>query len=186
MSLIADYLTGLKRLLDSVDHSRVEALTNALVNAWTEDRRVLIMGNGGSSATASHIVNDLQKCIHLESGKPLKALCLSDCTPLMLAWANDTEYANVYAPQVECWVQPGDLVIGISGSGNSMNVINAIDTANRLGAQTFGLAGYGGGKLAASAKQCIVVRSENMQQIEDVHMVILHIAFSALRERTKN
>jgi D-sedoheptulose 7-phosphate isomerase len=125
----------------------------------------------------------LQKCIHLDAGRPLKTLCLSDCTPLILAWANDTEYANIFAPQVECWAEPGDLVIGISGSGNSPNVLNAIEAANARGAVTFGLCGFGGGKLANMAKESIVIQSDNMQQIEDLHMILLHVVFSMLRDR---
>src|ERR1019366_9017260 len=126
--------------------------------------------------------NDLQKCVYLEAGRPLKTLCLSDCTSLILAWANDTEYANIYAPQVECWAEPGDLVIGISGSGNSENIIRAIEVAKSRGAKTFGLAGFKGGKLAQAADECITILSDNMQQIEDLHMILLHVVFSSLRE----
>jgi len=182
---VAGYIDGVKRLLDQVSEEDVERLIAALEAAWRQGRRVLLMGNGGSSATASHIVNDLQKCLHCEAGRPLKALCLSDCAPLVLAWANDTEYANVFAPQVECWVEPGDLVIGISGSGNSPNILRAMEAARRLGAHTFGLAGFAGGALAQVSSDCIVVRTDNMQQIEDLHMILLHMAFSALRDRAR-
>lgn len=185
MSYITDYLSAVKGLMDQIPEQSIESLAAALEEAWRSDRRVLVMGNGGSSATASHIVNDLQKCIQLDCGRALKVLCLSDCTPLVLAWANDTEYANVFSPQVECWAEPGDLVIAISGSGNSPNVIRAVETANRLGAKTFGLSGYRGGKLVNLAHECIVVPCDNMQQIEDLHMVILHIVFSLLRDRTR-
>jgi D-sedoheptulose 7-phosphate isomerase len=185
MSYVADYLMGVKDLIDRIPTPKVERLTDLMETAWREGKRVLLMGNGGSAATASHIVNDLQKCLHLESGRPLKTLCLSDNTSLVLAWANDTEYANVFAPQVECWTEPGDLVIGISGSGNSPNVIQAIEAANARGAITFGLAGFRGGRLAQAAKECLIVESDNMQQIEDLHMIVLHVAFSLLRERTR-
>src|SRR2546423_10640101 len=114
MSFISGYLGGVKELVDSVSETEIGRLADLLEEAWRNDRRVLLMGNGGSSSTASHIVNDLQKCIDLEAGRPLKTLCLTDCTPLVMAWANDTEYANVFAPQVKCWAQQGDLVIGIS------------------------------------------------------------------------
>lgn len=185
MSYVRGYLEGVKRLIDRVSEADVERLIGALEGAWREGRRVLVMGNGGSAGTASHIVNDLQKCIQVESGRPLKALCLCDNVPLVLAWANDTEYANVFAPQIECWAEPGDLVLGLSGSGNSPNVVRAIEAANARGARTFGLAGHQGGRLAQVAQECIVVPSDNMQQIEDLHMILLHVAFSALRERTR-
>jgi D-sedoheptulose 7-phosphate isomerase len=185
MSYTLEYLGAVKDLIDDVSEPTVSRLAKLLEAVWKEDRRVLLMGNGGSSATASHIVNDLQKCIHLEGGRPLKTLCLSDCTPLILAWGNDTEFGNVFAPQVECWAEPGDLVIAISGSGNSPNILNAVEVANAKGAYTFGLAGYKGGRLAALAKDCIIVESDNMQQIEDLHMIVLHLAFSLLRESVR-
>jgi D-sedoheptulose 7-phosphate isomerase len=184
MSYITDYLTGLKGLINQIPEDGVEGLALALEEAWTQNRRVLVMGNGGSSSTASHIVNDLQKCIQMECGRALKVMCLSDCTPLIMAWANDTEYANIFAPQVECWAEPGDLVIAISGSGNSPNVLNGVAVARTKGVRVFGLIGYAGGKLAGMCDECIVVRSDNMQQIEDIHMVILHLVFSLLRDKT--
>ena len=179
------YLANVKTLLDAIEPSQIDALTDALFVAWQNNRRVLLMGNGGSGSTVSHIVNDMQKNIGLESGRPVRALCLSDCAPLMMAWANDTHWDNIFAPQVQCWAEPGDVVIGVSGSGNSMNVINAITAANAIGAVTFGLAGYGGGKLKEAAQHCLVVPSDNMQRIEDVHMIVLHLVFSALLERAK-
>ena len=185
MSFISDYLGGVKGLIDSIPAPQVERLADLLFSVWQTGGRVMLLGNGGSSATASHIVNDLQKCIQLESGRAIKALCLSDCTPLVMAWGNDTEFANIFAPQVECWTEPGDLLIAISGSGNSPNVIRAVEMANEKGATTFGLAGFKGGKLAQTAKECITVESDNMQQIEDLHMILLHLVFSMLRDRTR-
>lgn len=185
MSAVSAYVNSLKGLLDSIDTAQVEHLAELILGVWRANGRLLLMGNGGSSSTASHIVNDFQKCIHLDGGKPVRAMCLSDCTPLVLAWANDTEYANVYVPQVECWAEKGDLVIGISGSGNSPNILRAMEAANARGAVSFGMAGFGGGKLANIATECLVVHSTNMQQVEDIHMVALHIAFTLVRETVK-
>ena len=182
---IKTYLDGVKSLIDLVSPAQVIRFAELLEEAWKNDRRVLLMGNGGTSATVSHIVNDFQKCMDLECGKPLKTICLSDCTPLVMAWANDTEFANVFAPQVKCWAEPGDLVIGVSGSGNSPNIINGMVMANEMGAMSFGLAGFGGGKLAQTAKECIVVDSTNMQQIEDLHMILFHVVFSIVRDRNR-
>jgi D-sedoheptulose 7-phosphate isomerase len=183
MSYISDYFAGVKGLMDQIPEAQVESLISLLEEAWHSGRRVLFMGNGGSAATVSHMVNDFQKCLHLECGKPMKTICLSDCTPLLMAWANDTEYANVFAPQIETWAEPGDVVLAVSGSGNSPNVIRAIEKANEMGATTFGLAGFKGGKLAEVAQECIVVPSDSMQQIEDLHMILLHVVFSAIRDR---
>src|SRR4051812_18826643 len=102
---VGSYLDNVKTLLDQVDPAGIEQIVGRLLAAWRGGRRVLLMGNGGSSSSVSHIVNDMQKNIFLESGRPLRALCLSDCTPLMMAWANDTEWDNVFAPQVECWAE---------------------------------------------------------------------------------
>jgi D-sedoheptulose 7-phosphate isomerase len=184
-SYITAYLDDVRELLNRVDAEQVEQIVETLLEAWRGGKRVLLMGNGGSSSSVSHIVNDLQKCIHLEAGRPLRTLCLSDCTPLMMAWANDTAWDNIFAPQVECWAEPGDVVIGVSGSGNSANVINGILAANKAGATTIGLAGYQGGKLKETAQRCLVVPSDNMQRIEDVHMILLHVVFSTLMERAK-
>lgn len=184
-STITNYLSEVERLLHSLEPSEIEPVTLALLEAWRNGRRVLFMGNGGSSSSVSHIVNDMQKNLQLETGRPLRSMCLTDCTPLMMAWANDTEWANIFAPQVECWVEPDDVVLGVSGSGNSENVIRGIEAANRMGAKTYGLAGYSGGKLKAVAQHCIVVPSDNMQRIEDVHMILLHILFTTLLEQAK-
>lgn len=166
-----------------VDGAEVADLVDHLYEAWKSDRHILLMGNGGSSSTVSHIVADLQKNIFMHSGRALRTMCLTDSTPLITAWANDTRYDNVFAAQVECWARPGDVVIAVSGSGNSPNIIHGIEAANRIGARTFGLAGFQGGKLKDTAQHCIVVPCDNMQKIEDVHMSILHAVFLALVER---
>jgi D-sedoheptulose 7-phosphate isomerase len=183
MSLAAQYLADLRSLIDALDVQQLEALTDALYTAWRHGRKVLLCANGGSSATASHIVNDLQKCMQLDTGRALRTMCLSDCTPLILAWGNDTEFSNIYAPQVEAWMEPGDLLIAISGSGNSPNVLNAVEAAHKVGAATWGMAGFGGGKLAALAQNCLTIHSDSMQRVEDLHMIALHIAFLGLRRR---
>ena len=182
---VSSYLADVKCLLDQVNPIQIEQAVDVLLKAWRDGRRVLLMGNGGSSSSVSHIVNDMQKNIQLETGRSLRALCLSDCTPLMMAWANDTEWDNIFAPQVACWAEPGDVVIGVSGSGNSMNVIRGIEAAKQAGAHTIGLAGFRGGKLKDAADACLVVASDNMQRIEDVHMIVLHMLFSALLEAAK-
>ncbi len=177
---VSNYLIELKKVIDTVDPAELDPIVDGLLETWRKGGRVLLMGNGGTSSNVSHIVNDLQKNIYLDTGKALKTMCLSDCTPLMMAWANDTEWNNIFAPQVECWAEPGDVVIGASGSGNSMNVINGIEVAKRKGAKTFGLSGYSGGKLKEAADYCVVVHSDSMQRIEDVHMIMLHMIFGAL------
>lgn len=185
MPLIRDYLDDVKRLLDALDAGQLESLIEHLERRWRDGKRVMLVGNGGSASSASHIVNDLQKCVFLETGKALKAMCLADCQPLVLAWANDEGYENVFAPQVECWGEPGDLLIAISGSGNSPNVLKSVEKARERGVFTFGLSGFAGGKLAQIADVTIVVPSDSMQRIEDVHLIILHLAFVGLLDRLR-
>lgn len=182
---VRTYLDDLKTLLDAIAPEQIDAIVEILFEAWKGGRRVVMMANGGSSSSVSHIANDLQKNLQLEAGRALRAICLTDNTPVLIAWANDTSWDNVFAPQVECWVEPGDVVIGISGSGNSQNVLNGLARGNELGATTIGFAGFGGGRLPSVAQRCLVVHSNNMQRVEDVHMVALHLIFSALMERAK-
>ena len=180
---LAHYFADLNRLILEVDQALVESMVDRLYEAWKRDQRVLLAGNGGSSSSVSHIVADLQKNVFLASGKALKTMCLSDSTPLLTAWANDTEYANVFAPQVKCWGEAGDVLIAVSGSGNSPNILNCVIAAREAGMQTFGLAGYDGGKLRGLVDHCLVVNSDSMQRIEDVHMAVLHGIYVALIER---
>ncbi len=151
-------------------------------DAYVSNKQVFIMGNGGSASTASHLACDLQKGIGGLGKKKFKVMALTDNIPIMTAWANDTDYSNIFAEQLATWVKPGDLVIGISGSGNSPNVINAIELANRERAVTIGLSGFQGGKLAQVTQHSVVVNSDNMQHIEDVHMVLAHLVFRCLLE----
>lgn len=177
------YLTAVSHLVAGVSAEQLCRIVDRLVDAYHGGRRLLLLGNGGSAATASHLVADFQKCIYLAGGKTFQALAVTDSVPLITAWANDTCYENVFAEQVRTWAQPGDLVLAISGSGNSPNVLAAVRTARECGAYTIGLAGYEGGKLNPLVDECVIVPSDNMQQIEDVHMVIGHVLFRRMMER---
>src|SRR5437588_7583137 len=177
------YLDSVSRLIAELPAEPMVRIVDRLMEAYDSGRRLLLLGNGGSAATASHLVADFQKCIYLGGGKTFQALAITDSVPLITAWANDTSYENVFAEQVRTWARPGDLVIAISGSGNSPNVLRAVEVARACGAYTIGLAGFEGGKLKPLVDECVVVPSDNMQQIEDVHMVIGHILFRRMMER---
>lgn len=183
--LITGYIGTVQRLLSEIRVEGVERLIEALLTAWRDGKKVLLFGNGGSHSTVSHMACDFQKNVHLETGKPLRTLCLGDPVPLVMAWANDTQWSNIFAPQVETWAEPGDVVIGVSGSGNSENVLNGIQVARTKGTKTFGLCGFGGGKLAEVAEFALVTHSHSMQHVEDIHSITLHIAFVAVLERAK-
>lgn len=168
------YLATLKQALDRLNTEEVLSFFNMLRSARQENRTIFIMGNGGSGATASHFVCDFNKGLSREGQKRFKVVCLNDNVASMLAYANDRSYEDIFVEQLKNFLQPGDLVIGISGSGNSMNVVKAISWANEHSAHTACLVGYDGGKLKQIAEQCIHININDMQVAEDVHMILVH------------
>lgn len=183
---ISDYLSGVKDLLDAVDPADIERVVDLAFEAYRNDRRVVLCGNGGSGSTTSHLVCDFMKNILLEcGGKPFEVVALTDSPALLLAWGNDTDFGSVFMGQARTWLRSGDVLIALSGSGNSPNILRVVEYANEIGATSVGFCGYGGGKLAAAAQHSVVVDKRNMQQVEDLHMIFGHIVFSALRDRIK-
>lgn len=183
VNYVNSYLDVLKSLLDSLDRTTIQQVVDILYTTWSDDKRLILCGNGGSGSTSSHLVCDFQKNIYLDGGKPFEVVALTDSPALLLAWANDTSFENVFAGQARTWIRKGDVLIAISGSGNSKNVLEAVRVANDVGATTVGLCGYDGGILAQMATIAITAERRNMQQVEDVHMIVGHILFSALRDR---
>lgn len=182
MDRVNDYLDGVAKLLAEVRREDIRKVADLIVEAYRSRKQVFVMGNGGSAATASHFACDLQKGIGCAGDEKFRVMAITDNVPLMTAWANDFDYSDIFAQQLSTWVEPGDLVIGISGSGNSPNVIKAIELANEKGATTVGLAGFKGGRLAQVAQHNVVVPSDDMQYIEDVHLVLSHLIFRYLLE----
>ena len=125
------------------------------------------------------------KIIFLEGGKPFEVVALTDSPALISAWGNDTHFEHIFAGQAKTWLRKGDVLIGISGSGNSKNILNAVQVAREVGATSIGWCGYSGGKLAEAVDLAVVVHQRNMQQVEDMHLIFGHIVFSALRDRIK-
>ena len=161
----------------------LQRLVPLLLKARTEGRSVFFFGNGGSAATSSHMSQDLGKLTILPGKKRFRSQSLADPLPLILAWANDASYAEVFAEQVKSLGRAGDVAVGISGSGNSPNVLRALEEARKIGMQTVGLIGMGGGKMKALCDVPIVVPSGNMQHIEDVHHILLHLVTAYLRDQ---
>lgn len=180
---ITDYLQGVQTLLAEADTAMIERVAELLYTTYQNDRRLVMCGNGGSGSTTSHLVCDLQKNIWLDGGKPFEVVALTDSPALLLAWGNDTSFENVFAGQARTWLRKDDVLVAVSGSGNSKNILSVVDVAKENGAHTVGLCGYGGGKLADAVDFPIVVRKRNMQQVEDVHMIFGHLLFSLLRDR---
>ena len=153
-----------------------------LLKAREGDRTVFFFGNGGSASTASHFVVDIGKATIRGDGKRFRCVALTDNVETVTAWANDTEYGRVFAEQLNNLAAPGDVAVGISGSGNSPNVLHAMEAAQRLGLTRIWLTGLGGGKLPALVDIEVVVPSNSMQHIEDVHLLICHLLTSYLRD----
>lgn len=177
---ITDYFEKEKKVLDQISKEDLNSVMNLLVDAKDAGKTIFIMGNGGSAATASHYVCDFNKGISLGKEKMFKFICLNDNVPTMMAYANDLSYADVFVGPLKNFMQAGDIVIGISGSGNSENVVRAIQYANDNGGVTVGLTGYSGGKIKQLSKYNVHVPIDDMQITEDLHMVLDHCMMKIL------
>jgi len=169
------YLNQLKGLLDMFPHDRFEEIAQMLLFACHDEKQVFIMGNGGSGSTASHFVSDINKGNGFELEKKFKAICLNDNIATILAYANDLSYDHIFVEQLKNFLRPGDVVIAISSSGNSENVLRAISYAKEKGAKTIGLTGYDGGQLAQIVDIPFVVAINDTQKAEDMHMIVIHM-----------
>ncbi len=182
MQSVRDYMATLSEVLRQLPEDDIAAAVERIRSAWAEGRAVFLLGNGGSAATASHLACDLAKGL-VAPGRPrMRVVALTDNVPLLTAYGNDIAYDRVFAEQLANFVQSSDVVLAISGSGNSPNVLAAVELASARGATTVGLTGFAGGKLKGLVERCVVVPSDNMQQIEDAHMVIAHALFVQLRD----
>jgi D-sedoheptulose 7-phosphate isomerase len=157
------------------------------LDAREKDRTIFFFGNGGSASTASHFVVDLGKGTRRSLapgplGQRIRCVALNDNVPSMMAWANDADYTRVFSEQLRGLAVRGDVVVAISGSGNSPNVVEAVKVAHELGLTVIGLSGIGGGKLARMADVALVVPSPSMQHTEDVHLFVLHFIMAFLRD----
>jgi len=178
---IRQYLEETHALLDSLDVGQLNSLISKLEETRKAGHFIYIMGNGGSASTASHFVNDFNKGVSEGLLKRYRFLCLNDNTSTVMAVANDIGYDEIFRFQLENYLEKGDLVIGISGSGNSLNVIKAFEFAQNKGAFTVGIVGFSGGKLIELSNLCVHVKSESMQHVEDAHMLIAHLMMSILK-----
>lgn len=175
MEQIRKYIEMEKQVLDSLNEKEINEVMNVLESARLKRKRIFICGNGGSASTASHLECDFNKGISYDQDIKYDIECLSDNVPMMMAIANDIGYEDVFVVPLRNKLKAGDVVIGISGSGNSENVVRAFDYANGMGADTIALTGYNGGKLKKIAKYGIHVNIDNMQIVEDVHLVLNHM-----------
>lgn len=171
-----DYLDRVGRELQRLDIDQIETVAGLIERAYRADRFVFIVGNGGSAASASHLCEDLIKGTlrQFEGQKRLKALSLTDNTAGIMAWANDEGYDRVFVEQLKTYASPDDLLLAISGSGNSPNILKAVEWANANGLTTVGITGFGGGVLRQLAQHSLHCPVDDMATAETLHMVIFH------------
>jgi D-sedoheptulose 7-phosphate isomerase len=182
---VRPYFSKLSEVVLELSHERADEIASALTEACERNSTVFLFGNGGSASLASHFACDLGKGTSDPRSyrKRFRALALTDNIPTMTAWANDSSYEDIFAEQLRNLVEPGDIAFGISCSGNSPNVLKALTVARELGATTIGLGGFQGGKMKALCDLCLIVPSDNMQIIEDLHLSIAHAIFTIVRNR---
>jgi D-sedoheptulose 7-phosphate isomerase len=170
------YVENLKKVLDSFPHASFEKLKNEFARCAKEGRQIFVFGNGGSASTASHWACDINKCCFWGAEKKrFKMICLNDAIPTMLAYSNDVSYDVIFSEQLKNICQTGDLVIGISGSGNSKNIIKGIEAAKEHGAITAGIVGYSGGKVLPLVDIALHIAVDDMQYAEDCHLLVVHM-----------
>lgn len=175
MSFPSDYKGALLAALETIDLSKVEEAIRWFEEARDSGASIFTCGNGGSASTASHFVCDMLKGASFGKPKRFRIHALNDTMPTMTAYANDVSYDAVFVEQLKNFARPGDLAMAISGSGNSPNVLRAIEYANSIGCRTLALTGRDGGKLGAMAQLNIQVREPHMGRIEDGHHIVCHM-----------
>lgn len=179
---VRGYIKKLTSLLQVIEPKEVEKAGLLLTAAREEGRQVFICGNGGSAATASHMAVDLGKGCSRNRDKRFRVLSLTDNVPWMTALSNDISYEDVFVEQLKNYAQKGDVLFAISGSGNSKNVLKALQYANQIGCETIGCSGFAGGKLKELVKHHIHIKSDHMGLIEDGQMIVAHILVYAFMD----
>ena len=186
----ADYLRRNAEELLRLDPAEIQNLADVMHEKYLAGRMVFLIGNGGSGSNCSHFCEDVGKCtlklpddLSHDGKKRVRILSLTDNTPYILAWANDEGFERVFVEQLKNLASPGDLLIAISGSGNSPNVLSAVEWANRNGLTTFGCTGYGGGKLRPLAQHGLHVPLDDMGVVETLHLAAFHWVVDDLHRR---
>lgn len=175
MSFTQEYKTELQKTIDSIDLDKVEQAIELFREARDNNRHIFVCGNGGSASTASHFACDIVKGASFQREKRFRIMALTDSLPTITAYSNDVSYDCAFAEQLKNFAEPGDILMTISGSGNSPNVLAATETAKAIGCRTVALTGRDGGKLAPMADLSIQVPVPHMGRIEDAHMIVCHM-----------
>jgi D-sedoheptulose 7-phosphate isomerase len=178
-----EYFASLRDLLVRLDFAMIDRMTDAVWENYERDRTLYVFGNGGSAALASHFACDIGKGTVAAGRKRLRTVALTDNVPLITALANDLAYQDIFSEQLAGLAEKEDMVLAISGSGNSPNVVRGLEEARKLGLRTIVFTGFAGGRVKALADLCLIVPSDNMQHIEDAHLCATHAIFRAIRHR---
>lgn len=177
------YIEEEQRLLGEVSEADFNKVIDLFQATYDEGKQIFVFGNGGSGSTASHFACDINKGVSYGHDKRFKVICLNDNIATVLAYANDASYDDIFVEQLKNFLNPGDLVFGISGSGNSENVLRAIRYAGENNAATLGFTGFEGGALKVAAENSINIPSDDMQKIEDIHLILTHMIMQAFCKR---
>ena len=177
---VSRYLSSHTELASKLSVDDLEKGVELVAAAYFDGRKILTCGNGGSASTASHYITDWNKMVHLNTGRKFRGVCLSDNVGLLTAYANDISYDDVFSGQIEALMDEGDLLVALSVSGNSPNVVKAIDATRRAGGSVLGLVGYDGGQVLSLCDHCIWVPSLDMQLCEDVLLMFGHMVMKRL------
>jgi D-sedoheptulose 7-phosphate isomerase len=186
---VQQFLERVGEELRRVNPAQIKALSDAIYDCYEKGRFVFVIGNGGSGSSSSHFCEDLGKCtlrredFDNDKKKRLRILSLTDNTPYILAWGNDEGFERVFSEQLKNLASPGDLLIAISGSGNSPNILRAVEWANKSGLRTFGCTGFSGGKLQKLAQQNFHVPLDDMGIVESIHLTAFHWIVDNLHAR---
>jgi D-sedoheptulose 7-phosphate isomerase len=183
MEPIQRYLSTLQQTMDKLPQPLIEEVIYTLQRARMQGNQVFIMGNGGSASTASHFVCDLAKNTRNPNLPHFRAIGLADNMEIFSAYANDEGYENVFSQQLINLIKPEDVVIAISASGNSKNVVNAVEEARKYGAITIGFTGFSGGRLGQIVDLHIHVESDIIEHVEDIHLMLEHMIVRTIKDQ---
>ena len=183
MEFIHNYISVLQQTMDQLPQPLISEVIHVLQRARMQGSQVFIMGNGGSASTASHFVCDLAKNTRREGLPHFRAIGLTDNMEIFSAYANDEGYESVFSQQLINLIRPGDIVIAISASGNSKNVLNAVDEARKYGVTTIGFTGFDGGRLGQMVDIHIHVRSNIIEHVEDIHLMLEHMIVRTIKDQ---
>lgn len=177
---VKNYFDSHSSLFEKMDISKINEAIELVKYKYQQGKKIITCGNGGSAYTASHYITDWNKMVNIATGSKFHGISLCDNIGLITAFGNDLNYDEIFSGQLKSIMEPGDLLIVVSGSGNSPNVIKAIEYANSIGAETLAIVGYDGGKAKEISKNCIWIPSYDMQLCEDIHLMFGHMVMKEL------